>query len=243
MTNKNLRYSPYKTPSQIVQDLLQLPETTDAVMDYFEGVDCVALDFVEELLDEALGYENLGPTAYRSPKFRYIYSGIKRLREALRAQNMEAYENTLPEVIHDIKVIADLFIQPYKAIEAAYKVGNITESEFMQSIEHAVRRIKNRYKVIASALKVMELELLDVDVKIDYQKDRYRASIAGEYKLSYNNATLYFAFGRIQDTLSVLYSFDPNYPKQSIPLNALFTSQGSFADRFLASIFDVEDYY
>jgi len=238
MTNKNLRYSPYKTPSQIVQDLLQLPETTDAVMDYFEGVDCVALDFVEELLDEALG-----PTTYRSPKFRYIYSGIKRLREALRAQNMEAYENTLPEVIHDIKVIADLFIQPYKAIEAAYKVGNITESEFMQSIEHAVRRIKNRYKVIASALKVMELELLDVDVKIDYQKDRYRASIAGEYKLSYNNATLYFAFGRIQDTLSVLYSFDPNYPKQSIPLNALFTSQGSFADRFLASIFDVEDYY
>jgi len=238
MTNKNLRYSPYKNPSQIVQDLLQLPKTTNAVMNYFEGVDCVALDFVEEQLDEALG-----PTAYRSPKFRYIYSGIKRLREVLRAQNKEAYENTLPEVIHDINVIADLFIQPYKAIEAAYKVGNITESEFMQSIERAVRRIKNRYKVIASALKVMELELLDVDVKIDYQKDRHRASIAGEYKLSYNNTTLYFAFGRIQDTLSVLYSFDPNYPKQSIPLNALFTSQGSFADRFLASIFDVEDYY
>jgi len=238
MTNKNLRYSPYKTPSQIVQDLLQLPETTDAVMDYFEGVDCVALDFVEELLDEALG-----PTTYRSQKFRYIYSGIKRLREVLRAQNMEAYENTLPEVIHDIKVIADFFIQPYKAIEAAYKVGNITESEFTQSIERAVRRIKYWYKVAASALKVMELELLDVDVKIDYQKDRYRASIAGEYKLSYNNTTLYFAFGRIQDTLSVLYSFDPNYPKQSIPLNALFTSQGSFAEGFLASIFDVEDYY
>ena len=238
MTNKNLRYSPYKTPSQIVQDLLQLPETTDAVMDYFEGVDCVALDFIEELLDEALG-----PTAYQSPKFRYIYSGIKRLREVLRAQNMEAYENTLPEVIHDINVMADFFIQPYKALVAAYKVGNITESEFMQSIERAVRRIKYWYRVAARALKVMELELLDVDVKINYQKDRYRASIAGEYKLSYNNTTLYFAFGRIQDTLSVLYSFDPNYPKQSIPLNALFTSKGSFADRFLASIFDVEDYY
>ena len=238
MTNKNLRYSPYKSPSQVVQDLLQLPKTTNAVMKYFEGVDVVALDFVEEQLDEILG-----PTAYQSLEFQHIYFGIMDLREVLRAQNTEAYKNTLPEVIHDIKVIADLFIQPYKAIEAAYKVGNITESEFMQSIEHAVRRIKNRYKVIASALKVMELELLDVDVKIDYQKDRYRASIAGEYKLSYNNATLYFAFGRIQDTLSVLYSFDPNYPKQSIPLNALFTSQGSFADRFLASIFDVEDYY
>jgi hypothetical protein len=219
-----------------VQDLLQLPETTDAVMDYFKGVDCVVLDFIEELLGEALG-----PTAYQSPKFRYIYSGIKRLREVLRAQNMEAYENTLPEVIHDINVVADLFIQPFKAIEAAYKVGNITESEFMQSIEYAVHDIKYWYKSTASALKVMELELLDV--KINYQKDRHRASIAGEYKLSYNNTTLYFAFGRIQDTLSVLYSFDPNYPKRSIPINALFTSEGSFADRFLASIFDVEDYY
>jgi hypothetical protein len=236
MINKNLRYSPYKTPSQIVQDLLQLPETTDAVMDYFEGVDCVALDFVEELLDETLG-----PTAYQSPEFQHIYFGIMELREALRAQNMEAYENTLPEVIHDINVVADLFIQPFKAIEAAYKVGNITESEFMQSIECAVHDIKYWYKSTASALKVMELELLDV--KINYQKDRHRASIAGEYKLSYNNTTLYFAFGRIQDTLSVLYSFDPNYPKRSIPLNALFTSEGSFADRFLASIFDIEGYY
>jgi hypothetical protein len=236
MTNKNLRYSPYKTPSQIVQDLLQLPETTNAVMDYFEGVDYVALDFIEELLDEALG-----PTAYQSPEFQHIYFGIMELREALRAQNMEAYENTLPEVIHDINVVADLFIQPFKAIEAAYKVGNITESEFMQSIECAVHDIKYWYKSTASALKVMELELLDV--KINYQKDRHRASIAGEYKLSYNNTTLYFAFGRIQDTLSVLYSFDPNYPKRSIPLNALFTSEGSFADRFLASIFDIEGYY
>ena len=238
MTNKNLRYSPYKTPSQIVQDLLQLPETTDAVMDYFEGVDCVALDFVEELLDEALG-----PTTYRSQKFRYIYSGIKRLREVLRAQNMEAYENTLPEVIHDIKVIADFFIQPYKAIEAAYKVGNITESEFTQSIERAVRRIKYWYKVAASALKVMELELLDVDVKIDYQKDRRRVRITGEYKLSYNNTTLYFTFGYAQDTMSFLYSFDPNYPKQSIPVDTFFTTEGPFAEGFLASIFDVEDYY
>jgi hypothetical protein len=236
MTNKNLRYSPYKTPSQIVQDLLQLPETTNAVMDYFEGVDYVALDFIEELLDEALG-----PTAYQSPEFQHIYFGIMELREALRAQNMEAYENTLPEVIHDINVVADLFIQPFKAIEAAYKVGNITESEFMQSIECAVHDIKYWYKSTASALKVMELELLDV--KINYQKDRHRASIAGEYKLSYNNTTLYFAFGRIQDTLSVLYSFDPNYPKRSIPINALFTSEGSFADWFLASIFDVEGYY
>jgi hypothetical protein len=236
MTNKNLRYSPYKSSPQIVQDLLQLPKTTNAIMKYFESVDCVVLDFVEEQLDEILG-----PTAYQSPEFQHIYFGIERLREVLRAQNMEAYENTLPEVIHDINVVADLFIQPFKAIEAAYKVGNITESEFMQSIECAVHDIKYWYKSTASALKVMELELLDV--KINYQKDRHRASIAGEYKLSYNNTTLYFAFGRIQDTLSVLYSFDPNYPKRSIPLNALFTSEGSFADRFLASIFDVEDYY
>lgn len=236
MTNKNLRYSPYKNPSQVIQDLLQLPKTTNAIMKYFESVDCVVLDFVEEQLDEILG-----PTAYQSPEFQHIYFGIMELREALRAQNMEAYENTLPEVIHDINVVADLFIQPFKAIEAAYKVGNITESEFMQSIERAVHDIKYWYKVTASTLKVMELELLDV--KINYQKDRHRASIAGEYKLSYNNTTLYFAFGRIQDTLSVLYSFDPNYPKRSIPINALFTSEGSFADRFLASIFDVEDYY
>ena len=129
-----------------MQDLLQLPETTDAVMDYFEGVDCVAhLDFIEELLDEAPRSHCLS-----SPKFRYIYSGIKRLREVLRAQNMEAYENTLPEVIHDINVMADFFIQPYKALVAAYKVGNITESEFMQSIERAVRRIKYWYKVAAT---------------------------------------------------------------------------------------------
>lgn len=241
MTNKNLRYSPYKSPSQIVQDLLQLPKKTNAVMKYFEGVDVVVLDFVEEQLDEILG-----PIAYQSTEFQYIYFGIMELREELRTQNMEAYENTLPEVIHDINVIADFFIHPFMTIEAAYKVGNMMESEFMQSIEHAVRRIKNWYKAIASALKVMELELLDV--KINYPKDRRRVSIdptfiAGEYKLSYNNTTLYFTFGYIQDTMVFLYSFDPNYPKQSIPLDALFTTEGAFADVLLASIFDVEDYH
>lgn len=241
MPNKNLRYSPYKTPSQIVQDLLQLPKKTNAVMNYFEGVDVVVLDFIEEQLDEILG-----PIAYQSTEFQYIYFGIMELREELRAQNMEAYENTLPEVIHDINVIADFFIHPFMTIEAAYKVGNMMESEFMQSIEHAVRRIKNWYKAIASALKVMELELLDV--KINYPKDRRRVSIdptfiAGEYKLSYNNTTLYFTFGYIQDTMVFLYSFDPNYPKQSIPLDALFTTEGAFADVLLASIFDVEDYH
>jgi len=241
MTNKNLRYSPYKTPSQIVQDLLQLPETTDAVMDYFEGVDYVVLDFVEELLDETLGYEGPGSTAYRSVKFWHIYSGIERLREALRAQNMEAYKNTLSEVIHDINVIADLFIHPFMATEAVSKVGNMTESDFMRNIEHAVRRIKNWYKAKASALKVMELELLDV--KINYQKDKHRVRITGEYKLSYNNTTLYFTFGYAQDTMSFLYSFDPNYPKQSIPVDIFFTTEGPFAEGFLASIFDVEDYY
>jgi hypothetical protein len=242
MTNKNLRYSPYKSPSQIVQDLLQLPKTTNAVMKYFEGVDVVVLDFVEEQLDEILG-----PIAYQSTEFQYIYFGIMELREELRAQNTEAYENnTLPEVIYDINAIADFFIHPFMAIEAAYKIGNMTESEFTQSIEHAVRRIKNWYKATASALKVMELELLDI--KINYPKDRRRVSIdptfiAGEYKLSYNNTTLYFTFGYIQDTLFFSCSFDPNYPKQSIPVDTFFTTEGPFAEGFLASIFDVEDYH
>lgn len=238
MTNKNLRYSPYKPPSQIMQDLLQLPKTTNAVMNYFEGVDCVVLDFVEELLDETLG-----PTAYQSPEFQHIYFGIMELREALRAQNMEAYENTLPEVIHDINIMTDLFRRP---IETTYKASNTTESEFMRDIESAVHYIKRWYESIASTLKVMELELLDV--KINYPKDRRRVSIdptviAGEYKLSYNNTTLYFTFDYTQDTMVFLYSFDLNYPKQSIPLNALFTTEGAFVDVLLASIFDVEDYY
>jgi hypothetical protein len=242
MTNKNLRYSPYKSLPQIVQDLLQLPKTTNAVMKYFEGVDVVVLDFVEEQLDEILG-----PTAYQSPEFQHIYFGIMELREALRVRNMEAYENTLlPEVIYDINAIADFFVHPFMAIEAAYKIGNMTESEFTQSIEHAVRRIKNWYKATAGALKVMELELLDI--KINYPKDRRRVSIdptfiAGEYKLSYNNTTLYFTFGYIQDTLFFSCSFDPNYPKQSIPVDTFFTTEGPFAEGFLASIFDVEDYY
>jgi len=239
MTNKNLRYSPYKSPSQVVQDLLQLPKTTNAVMKYFKGVDVVALDFVEEQLDEILG-----PTAYQSLEFQHIYFGIMDLREVLRAQNTEAYKNTLPEVIHDINVIAEFFIHPFKVIEVVYKVGSMTESDFMQSIEHAVHRIKNWYKATASALKVMELELLDVKINYqNYQKGRRRVRITGEYKLSYNNTTLYFTFSYIQDTTVFLYSFDPNYPKQSIPVDTFFTTEGPFAEGFLASIFDVEDYY
>ena len=238
MTNKNLRYSPYKSSSQIVQDLLQLPKTTNAVMKYFEGVDVVVLDFVEEQLDEILG-----PTAYQSLEFQHIYFGIMDLREDLHAQNMEAYENTLPEVIYDINAIAGLFRRP---IETTYKASNTPESEFMRDIESAVHYIKRWYKAIASTLKVMELELLDV--KINYPKDRRRVSIdptviAGEYKLSYNNTTLYFTFDYTQDTTVFLYSFDPNYPKQSIPLDVLFTAEDTFAEGFLASIFDVEGYY
>lgn len=240
MTNKNLKYSPYKSSPQIVQDLLQLPKTTKAVMRYFEGVDVVALDFVEEQL-----YEILGLTIYRR-EFQHVYFGIEELREELLAQNMEAYENTLPEVMHDINVIVGLFTRPFIVIETLFKASDKTESEFSQDIENAAYRIKRWYRSTASALEIMELELLDV--RIDYPKDRRRVSIdptfiAGEYKLSYNNTALYFTFGYRRDTRVFLYSFDPNYPKQPIPFDALFTTEGSFVKELLMAIFDVDGYH